>query len=352
MLMAEAMAHNNFWQEKKVLVGGGCGFLGSYLTPQLVEAGARVTVVDNFDNSSLDSLTPVINQIEFVEGDLRNAETCERYTRGKDVVMNLAAKAFGMEYSRAHNGEMLVYNLLSTLTALEAARNNGVERFLIVSSSCVYPDEALIPTPELDVFTDLPESVNQGYGWAKRIQELAGEYYARDYGMKITTVRPFNPYGGNYRWGSDDKAHVIPALVKRVMDGEDPLVVWGSGNQRRNFLHANDAMRLLMKIVEKDVIATPVNIGYDYDVTIAELVNLICDVAGVEPEIVFDTNKPEGRFRKCADATRLREVTDNYEPQISLREGVEEMIDWYKRSFGRDTRSPKAAQDLNATVNK
>jgi nucleoside-diphosphate-sugar epimerase len=324
---------NGFWQNKQVLVGGGAGFLGSYLTPQLLEAGARVTVVDNFDNSSIDSLTPVINQIEFVEGDLRNAETCDRFTRDKDVVMNLAAKAFGMEYSRAHNGEMLVYNLLSTLTALEAARKNNVERFLIVSSSCVYPDEAPIPTPELEVFTDLPESVNQGYGWAKRIQELAGEYYAHEYDMKVTTVRPFNPYGGNYRWGSEDKAHVIPALVKRVLDGEDPLIVWGSGNQRRNFLHAKDAMCLLMKIVEKDVVATPVNIGYDDDVSIADLVNLICEVVGVKPAIVFDINKPEGRFRKCADAARLRKVTDNYRPQISLREGIEEMTEWYRRSF-------------------
>jgi len=327
------MTENSFWQDKNVLVGGGCGFLGSYLVPQLVKAGAEITVVDNFDNSSEDSLAPIRKEIQFVEGDLRDPETCDRLTKDKDLVMNLAAKAFGMEYSRAHNGEMLVYNLLSTLTALEAARKNNVERFLIVSSSCVYPDEAPIPTPELDVFTDMPESVNQGYGWAKRIQELAGEYYARDYGMKITTVRPFNPYGGNYRWGSDDKAHVIPALVKRVMDGEDPLVVWGSGNQRRNFLHAKDAMSLLMKIVEKDIVATPVNIGYDDDVTIADLVKLICEVAGVQPEIIFDTNKPEGRFRKCADATRLRQATDNYQPQISLRKGIEEMLEWYKRSF-------------------
>jgi nucleoside-diphosphate-sugar epimerase len=327
------MAHNNFWQDKRVLVGGGCGFLGSYLTPLLVEAGARVTVVDNFDNSSVTSLAPVMNQIEFIEGDLRESATSDRVTRNQDVVLNLAAKAFGMEYSRAHNGEMLVYNLLCTLTPLEAARKNGVERYLIVSSSCVYPDDAPVPTPEMDAFTGQPESVNAGYGWAKRIQELAGEYYAGDYGMKVTTVRPFNPYGGNYRWGSEDKAHVIPALVKRVMDGEDPLVVWGSGNQRRNFLHARDAMRVLMKIVERDAVATPVNIGYDYDVTIAELVDLICDVAGVSPQIIFDKTKPEGRFRKCADADRLREFTENYEPQVSLREGIEEMIEWYKRSF-------------------
>ena len=324
-----------FWQGKRVLVGGGCGFLGSYIVPQLVEAGARVCVVDNLDNGQIENLRPVAGQVEFIEADLRDAAVCDCVTRQKDVMINLAARAFGMEYSRSHNGEMLVYNLLCTLTPLEAARQNGVERCLIVSSSCVYPDDAPIPTPELDVFTGMPESVNEGYGWAKRIQELAGTYYAREHQMKVSIVRPFNPYGGNYRWGSEEKAHVIPALVKRIMDGEDPVAVWGSGQQRRNFLHASDAARLMLKIIEKHAVAIPVNIGYDYDVTIAELVSLICEVSGKHPKIVFDTSKPEGRFRKCADATRLREITDGYEPKISLRQGIAEMIDWYQRSFGR-----------------
>ena len=329
------MSANNFWQDKKVLVGGGCGFLGSYLVPQLVEARAKVTVVDNLDNGYVDNLKTVEKQVEFVQADLRDRSVSERLTRDKDVVLNLAAKAYGMEYSRAHNGEMLVYNLQSTLTPLEAARINGVKRFLIVSSSCVYPDDAPIPTPELPVFTGMPEGVNEGYGWAKRIQELAGTYYAKEYGMKITTVRPFNPYGGNYRWGTDDKAHVIPALVKRIMDGENPLMVWGSGRQRRNFLHASDATCLILKVVEKDLVDTPVNIGYDTDVTIAELVNMICEISGKHPKIVFDTTKPEGRFRKCAGADRLREVTQGYVPKISLQEGITDMLNWYQRSFGK-----------------
>ncbi len=332
------MADASFWQNKRVLVGGGCGFLGSYLVPQLAAAGARVAVVDNLENGFTENLAQVGKQVEFLEGDLRDASLCRRVTAGQDVVINLAAKAYGMDYSRSHNGEMLVYNLLCALTPLEAARQNGVGRYLIVSSSCVYPDDAAVPTPELDVFTGLPESVNEGYGWAKRIQELAGTYYARDYGMKVTIVRPFNPYGGNYRWGSEDKAHVIPALVKRIMEGSDPLVVWGSGNQRRNFLHASDAMRLVMKVIEKDLGPIPVNIGFDEDTSIAELVRLICDVAGVRPKIVYDASKPEGRFRKCADSARLRQVTDGETPRVSLRQGIEEMVDWYYRSFQRGGR--------------
>lgn len=327
-----------FWQRKKVLVGGGCGFLGSYLVPQLVEAGADVTVVDNLENGYLENLGPVADQVEFIKADLRDVAVCAEVTANKDVVINLAAKAFGVDYSRSHNGEMLVYNLLCTLTPLEAARQNGVERYVVVSSSCVYSDDAPVPTPELDVFTGLPESVNEGYGWAKRVQELAGMYYAREHGMKVTILRPFNLYGANYRWDSEDKAHVIPALVKRIMDGNDPVVVWGSGRQRRNFLHASDAARLMIKIIERDVIATPVNIGYEEDTSIAELVNLICEIAGIWPRVIYDTTKPEGRFRKCADTTRLREITDGYVPRVSLREGIAEMVEWYRRFFG-DKRS-------------
>ena len=314
-------------------MGGGYGFLGSYLVPQLVEAGAAVTVADNLENGYVNDVAPVASGVEFIEGDLREARLCHQVTAGKDVVINLAARAYGMEYSRSHNGEMLVHNLLSALTPLEAARQQGVQRYVIMSSSCVYPDDAPVPTPELDVFTGEPESVNEGYGWAKRIQELAGAYYAHDYDMKVTIVRPFNPYGANYRWNSEERAHVIPALVKRIMDGDDPLVVWGSGKQRRNFLHAGDATRLIMKVIEKDVGPTPVNIGYDEDTSIADLVELICEIAGVQPEIIFDTSKPEGRFRKCADPTRLRQLMDGLHPRVSLREGIAEMLEWYQRTF-------------------
>ena len=329
------MLDNSFWRNRKVMVGGGCGFLGSYLVPELVGAGAKVLVVDNLENSARVSIAAVRSQVEFREGDLRDRSFCDQVTKGQDIVINLAAKAFGMDYSRSHNAEMLTQNLLCTLTPLEAARRNGVERAVVLSSSCVYPDDAPIPTPELNVFTGLPEKVNEGYGWAKRIQELAGLYYARDFGMKITILRPFNMYGGNYRWGSEEKAHVIPVLVKRILDGENPVVVWGSGQQCRNFLHGADAAYLMARIIEKDVVAEPINIGYDDDTKIADLVDVICEVSRRSPKIVFDTTKPEGQFRKCADARRLRELTEGYVPRVSLREGIVEMVEWYRQNFGK-----------------
>jgi nucleoside-diphosphate-sugar epimerase len=305
------------------------------MVPQLVDAGARVTVVDNLDNGYMENLASVESEVDFIEGDLRDARLSEAVTKQKDVVLNLAAKAFGMEYSRHHNGEMLVYNLLSTLTPLEAARINGVPRYLIVSSSCVYPDDAAVPTPELETFTGKPESVNEGYGWAKRIQELAGTYYSHDYGMRVSIVRPFNPYGGHYHWTGMDKAHVVPALVKRILDGEDPLVVWGSGKQRRNLLHASDAVHLILKVVENNTGPIPVNIGYSDDVAVSDLVDQICELADKRPTVKFDMTKPEGRFRKCSEPTRMLAVTNAYEPRVGLRDGILDMFSWYQRSFAK-----------------
>jgi len=324
-----------FWDHRRVLVTGGCGFLGSYLVEELVANHAFVTVVDNLQSGTLDSLSSVRGEVEFVHADLRSRETCKKVSSGFDCVMNLAGLAYGLEYSMKHHGEMLYDNVAIQCHMLEAARVSGVERFLMVSSSCVYPDDAPIPTPELEAVIGLPESVNEGYGWAKRVGELQAKYYYAEYGMKIAICRPFNPYGGRYSWRGD-KSHVIPTLVKRVLDGEDPLVVWGSGKQRRSFLHARDTVRLMMMITEGYAAGSPVNIGYDDDISISELVSLICEASGRQPRVIFDTSKPEGRFRKCADPTLLRKVTRNYRPRIDLREGIVEMVEWYKRAFSEE----------------
>ena len=323
-----------FWRDKRVTVGGGCGFLGSYLVPAIVGAGARVTVVDNLENGERSALAPVDRDISFVEADLRERQVCDEVVRGCDLFINLAAKASGIGFSRTHHGEMLVDNVLAGLVPLQAAARHSVPHVVMVSTSCVYPDDAPVPTPELDPFVGSPESVNAGYGWAKRVQELAAGYFARELGMQVTILRPFNMYGANYPWRSVEKAHVIPALVKRVLDGENPLVVWGSGNQRRNFLHGSDAAEVILRVIERAP-AEPVNIGYEEDTSIAELVRLICEVTGRQPKIEFDRSKPDGAARKSADSTRLRALTGNYTPRVTLRQGIEEMAQWYRRTFNR-----------------
>ena len=322
------------WAGARVVVGGGAGFLGSYLVPALVSRGATVTVVDNFENGPSSLPETVAASVTIVEGDLGDRLTCERVLRGCDLFINLAAKASGVGFSRTHHGEMLIDNLLCGVVPLRAAAALGVPRVVVTSSSCVYPDDAPVPTPELDPFVRSPEAVNEGYGWAKRAQELAALYLARESGLRVTVLRPFNLYGANYPWRSAEKAHVVPSLVKRVLDGEDPLVVWGSGEQRRNLLHGSDAAEIIVRVIESGA-PEAVNIGYEDATSVAELVALVCDVTGRHPAIVFDRSRPDGAARKAADATRLRTLTGHYEPRVSLRQGIEEMVGWYERTFGR-----------------
>ena len=323
---------------QSVLIGGGCGFFGSYLVPLFVAAGARVTVVDNLENGDQSVIERVGGTVRFVKADLRDRAVCDSVMPGQAVFINLAATASGVGFSRTHHGEMLVNNVLCGLVPLEAAARHSVPHVVITSTSCVYPDDAPVPTPELDAFIGLPELVNEGYGWAKRVQELAGAYLARERGTHVTVLRPFNMYGANYPWRSTERAHVIPALVKRILDGEDPLNVWGSGEQRRNFLHGSDAAELALRVIASGAQGA-VNIGYEEDTRIADLVSLICDVTGRHPEIVFDRSRPDGQARKSADATRLRALTGGYEPRVSLRQGIEEMVRWYQRTFSA-TRAP------------
>jgi nucleoside-diphosphate-sugar epimerase len=322
------------WVGARVVVGGGAGFLGSYLVPALVSRGASVTVVDNFENGPSSLPERVAAAVTVVEGDLGDRPTCERVLRGCDLFINLAAKASGVGFSRTHHGEMLIDNLLCGVVPLRVAAAQAVPRVVVTSSSCVYPDDAPVPTPELDPFVRSPEAVNEGYGWAKRAQELAASYLSRESGLRVTVLRPFNLYGANYPWRSTEKAHVVPSLVKRVLDGEDPLVVWGSGEQRRNLLYGSDAAEVIVRVIESGA-QEAVNIGYEDATSVAELVALVCDVTGRHPAIVFDRSRPDGAARKAADATRLRALTGNYEPRVSLRQGIEEMVGWYERTFGR-----------------
>lgn len=138
----------SFWKNKKVLVAGGCGFVGSYLVEMLLAEEARVTVIDNLSRGLIENISHVLGSVRFLNLDMRNIDNCREASAGQDVVMNLASPAFGIEYSQSHHGEMLTDVTLTGFNALRGAWLEGVKRFLVVSSSCVYPDDAVIPTPE------------------------------------------------------------------------------------------------------------------------------------------------------------------------------------------------------------
>lgn len=322
---------DNFWKGKKVLVTGGAGFIGSHVVEKLVERGANVSVMDNLVSGSLNNLVKVKNEIKFINGNCAILGEAEKACEGQDIVMNLAAKVGGIEYNRTHQATMFRDNLPIETTMIEAARRAKVDRFLVVSSACVYPHDCSIPTPESEGFLDEPEPTNGGYGWAKRMAEIAGKYYEEEYKMKVGIVRPYNCYGPRDHFETD-KSHVIPALIKRVFDGENPVKVWGSGNQTRAFLYVEDLAEGMILAIEKYPKADPINLGTDEEVTIKEVIEKIVKISNVHTKIEFDTLKPDGSPRRNSDNKKAIAKT-GFRAQVSLEDGLKKTIDWYKNEF-------------------
>lgn len=320
----------SFWQKKRVLVTGGTGFIGSHLVEKLVAQKAQVTVMSNSTIKNSPNLKAAIRKIKFIKGDCRDLKEAKKACRHQDLVMNLAARVGGIEYNRTHQATMLRDNLLIASTMIEAARQAKVKRFLVVSSACIYPRHCFIPTPESEGFIDEPEPTNGGYGWAKRMAEKLGQYYAQEFGLNVAIVRPYNCYGPRDHF-DPKSSHVIPALIKKVIDGQNPVIVWGSGKQTRAFLYVEDLVEGMMLALEKYPLADPINLGTDEEVSIRELIYKIVRLSGLKPKIKFDTTKPDGSPRRNSDNRKAKEKI-GFTAKTKLDEGLKKTIEWYRKN--------------------
>ena len=311
-----------------MLVTGGTGFIGSHVVEKLVVLGAKVTVMDNLSNGKIKNIEYLRGRVKFMKGDCTNPRDALAACKNQECILNLAARVGGIEYNRTHQGTMLHDNIIIASTMIEAAREANVDRFLVISSACVYPHNALVPTPESEGFRGEPESTNGGYGWAKRMAETLGKYYAEEFGMNVGIVRPYNAYGPRDHFDSAT-SHVIPALIKRVMDGEDPVIVWGSGTQTRAFLYVEDLAEGMIQAIEKYPQPDPINLGTDEEVSIAELVSMIINISGVKASVRFDSSKPDGSPRRNSDNTKVKENV-GFTAKTSLQEGITKTVKWYK----------------------
>lgn len=323
----------SFWRRKRVLVAGGSGFIGSHVTERLVAAGARVTVADRLSPEGRRNLAAVWKDVRPVKADLLDAAACRRVSRGQDVVLQLAAVVAGVGYNSRHHATLFRDNMALALNMLEAARREDVGRFLVVSSACVYPRDCVVPTPEGEGFRDRPEATNEGYGWAKRMSEYLGRAYRDEFGLKTAIARPYNAYGPRDHF-DPGTSHVIAALVKRVCDGEDPVVVWGNGRPSRAFLYVDDFARGLIEVAEKYPQADPVNLGTDEEVTIKELALKIMRIAGSKAKLRFDPSKPSGQPRRNCDTRKARELV-GFQAAVPLDEGLRRTIEWYRANRSR-----------------
>ena len=315
-----------YWPGRSVLVTGGAGFIGSHLVELLVAAGARVRVMGRLQKGSLDNLAAVRDRVELLPGDVTDLAAARRAAQGQDVVMHLAAKLTGIAYNVGHSGDMFYQNALVNLQMMEAARMEGVERYLCVSSACVYRRTAPVPTGEDQGFVGDPEPTNFGYGWSKRLAEVQARAYAMQYPMQVAIVRPYNAYGprDDFAWAT---SHVIPATIRKVLE-HDKVVVWGDGSQLRTFVHARDVARGMMLAVEHHPRPEPINLSSDELVSIRDLVLTVRRLAGRDVPVEFDTGQPSGQAVRQADLTLARRLL-SYEAQVSLEDGLRETIDWY-----------------------
>ncbi|MHB1086478.1 MAG: NAD-dependent epimerase/dehydratase family protein [Minisyncoccota bacterium] len=319
---------SDFYTGKKVVVTGGAGFIGSHVVEMLVDRGAKVTVPLR-SGTKTDFIEPVRDRITLVEADLKDRASADSLMQDQEIVMNLAAaKGGGIANSMQHHGSLFRDNMSPFLQVLDSAREAGVERFLVVSSACVYSKDARQPTPEEDGFVGVPEAANAGYGWSKRMEEYLAQAYAQEFGMKIAIARPYNAYGPRDDFFAE-YSHVIPGLIKRIQAGENPLVVWGSGKQTRSFVYATDFARGLLEVCEKYAVADPLNIGSDEEISIGDLASLLIELSGKDIPVVFDTTKPDGPLRRSADTTKAFEKI-GFRSEVKLRDGLQKCIEWYR----------------------
>ena len=323
------------WNGVNVLVTGGAGHIGSHLVKKLVDSGAHVKVADNLWRGSkkylLDEANrPIIDmENDFMELDLREFKNCEKALEGIDIVYHLADIVAGIEYVFSNEVSVFRSNMLINSNMFKAAADANIGKLAYAGAACAYPLEKQNDPnhplfKESDMYPAHPESA---YGWGKLMGEYECELYSQGGIMDTRILRLHNVYGPHCDL-SPEKSQVVPATIRKAINYPDEeFVIWGSGKQSRSFLYVSDAVDGLMRIIDKDVNKGPVQIGNDKKTTINEIADLVIEVSGKKISKQYDLNKPEGDFGRAADCTLAKNVL-NWEPKVSLREGIEKTYEW------------------------
>ncbi|MGQ9867116.1 MAG: GDP-L-fucose synthase family protein [Pseudanabaenaceae cyanobacterium] len=303
--------------DKRVLVTGGAGFLGQHVLAQLAQAGVpahHVTVPRRRDL------------------DLRVWENCQKAVAGQDVVIHLAAHVGGIGLNREKPAELFYDNLMMGAQLIHAAYQTGVQKFVCVGTICAYPKFTPVPFREDDLWNGYPEETNAPYGMAKKALLVQLEAYRQQYNFAGIYLLPVNLYGPGDNF-DPRSSHVIPALIRKIHEaqqrGDRTLPVWGDGSPTREFLHAEDAARGIVLATQRYNEAAPVNLGTRHEISIRDLVTLLCQLMAFEGEVVWETHQPNGQPRRCLDTERAR-TRFGFEAQISLEEGLRQTIAWYR----------------------
>jgi nucleoside-diphosphate-sugar epimerase len=318
---------------KKILVTGGAGFIGSHLVDELLRRNADICVIDNLSRGNISNIAHCKDKIEFIKGDLANMETTEAAVRNVEICFHLAAVVGSVEFMATHPAEIFK-NVTINYNVIDACRKMNIDRLLYTSSACAYPVD--LQTAEEQPPLKEDDALKHGakpdsdYGWTKLLGEIQCQAYHRSYGMKVSIVRPFNPYGPRESFDPKD-SHVIPALIRKAVRRENPFVAWGDGRQARAFEYVDDLVEGIILAIEKKVDADPVNLGSSYPVTIRELAELVLKVTGYDTSIMWDTSKPQGVKSRKADMSKAWNIL-GWKPRTPLEEGLTRTLNWFLKS--------------------
>ena len=315
----------NFYKDKIVTVTGGSGFLGTHYIQELLKRGAKVrTHIHNSPLKIDDNRIEVIHNI-----DLTKYDDCHRLVQGSDYVIHGAGNI--LHPSTVATDVQVTLNQIVIITnLLEACHNANVKRFVDLNSSTGYPDRRYLITED-EYFDDEPYISYFGYGQMRRYREKVMEHISHFSDMDILIARGsaiFGPYD-NFDLKT---CHVVPALIKRVLSGENPFVVWGSPNVVRDFLYVKDVVSGVLLILERGESMRPYNLGYGEGITIGDIVDTLLDVTGLTPTVEWDNSKPTTIPFRAVSVERIKNEL-GFLPQYTFKEGIEETINWYKNNL-------------------
>ncbi len=314
----------NYWNNKKILLTGGAGFLGSHLIEKLMERGVKMEDIE----------------IPLVENcDLRILENIKEVVKDKDIVIHLAAVVGGIGANRKNPGKFYYDNAIMGIQLIHESWKSGVQKFVAVGTICAYPKFTPVPFKEENLWNGYPEETNAPYGLAKKMMLVQCQGYREQYGFNGIFLLPVNLYGPGDNFDVES-SHVIPALIRKcvtaIENDEKEIVCWGDGSATREFLYVEDAAEGILLAAEKYNKPDPVNLGAGFEISIKDLVELITGLTGFNGEITWDTTKPNGQPRRCLDVSRAK-AEFGFEAKTDFREGLKKTIDWYLKNLKRDS---------------
>ncbi len=310
---------SGFFEDRRIVVTGGAGFLGRYVIEGLQRRGCKnilVPKIEDYDLVQMDNIVRMYSDMK------------------PDIVIHLAAVVGGIGANREHPGEFFYKNLMMGVQLIEQGRLNNIEKFVAIGTICAYPKFTPVPFMEEDLWDGYPEETNAPYGLAKKMLLVQSQSYRAEYGFNSIFLLPVNLYGPGDNF-DPASSHVIPALIKKCIDaiesGADHIECWGTGNVSREFIYASDAAKGILLATEHYNGAEPVNIGAGFEITIKELAEMIVRLTGFGGEIRWDPSQPDGQPRRCLDISRAKKLF-GFEAKMKFEEGLKATIEWYKQN--------------------